>query len=143
MLGLIGLGPELAADGPEHLGIGAGPLRVGPGQSPGCRRRLRTLRGEDGDRFSWRETPFEHAAAGLNHELDGEAVRGHAVRIGPAGQLFAAMKYLAFGWWQMIAAVVCSGWNCQDDASLTSMPIRSAPTSSAHLALSSRSGHAG
>ena len=51
-------------------------------------------------------------------------------------------KYLAWGWWQTMAAVVCSGWNCQDVSSLTSTPMRSAPTSSAHLALSSRSGHA-
>ena len=54
-----------------------------------------------------------------------------------------ATKYLACGWWQMIADVVCSGWYCQPVSSLTSMPSRSASSSSATVALSSRSGHAG
>ena len=27
------------------------------------------------------------------------------------------MKYFACGWWQMMAAVVCSGWNCQEVSS--------------------------
>ncbi len=54
-----------------------------------------------------------------------------------------AMKYLACGWWQMIAEVVCSGWYCQPVSSDTSMPRRSASSSRATVALSSRSGHAG
>ena len=43
----------------------------------------------------------------------------------------------------MIAAVVCSGWNCHEVSALHSTPIRSAPTKEAHRALSSRSGQAG
>ena len=43
----------------------------------------------------------------------------------------------------MMADVVCSGWYCQPVSSLTSMPSRSAPSSRATVALSSRSGHAG
>ena len=54
---------------------------------------------------------------------------------------YLAMKYLARGWWQMRADVVCSGWNWK--SSLTSTPMRSTSSSSATLALSSRSGHAG
>ena len=52
-----------------------------------------------------------------------------------------AMKYLAFGWWQMMAVVDCSGWSW--NPSLTSTPIRSAPSSSTTLALSSNAGQAG
>ena len=54
-----------------------------------------------------------------------------------------ATKYLAWGWWQMIAEVVCSGWYCQPVSSLTSMPMRPASRSAATVALSSRSGQAG
>ena len=61
----------------------------------------------------------------------------------PAAPGQRATKYLARGWWQMIADVVCSGWYCQPVSSLTSMPSRSAPSSSATVALSSRSGQAG
>ena len=54
---------------------------------------------------------------------------------------YRATKYLAWGWWQMRADVVCSGtyWK----SSLTSTPMRSASSSSATLRLSSRSGQAG
>lgn len=54
-----------------------------------------------------------------------------------------ATKYLARGWWQIRADVVCSGWYCQLVSSLQVTPMRSAPSSSATFALSSRSGHAG
>jgi hypothetical protein len=65
--------------------------------------------------------------------------RGSAVdRRCPHGQ---AMKYLAFGWWQMMAVVDCSGWSW--NPSLTSTPMRSAPSSWTTLALSSRAGQAG
>ena len=52
-----------------------------------------------------------------------------------------ATKYLASGWWQMMASVVCSGfsWN----PSLTVTPMRSPPSSSTTFALSVRSGQAG
>ena len=60
-------------------------------------------------------------------------------RPGPAGP--HATKYLASGWWQMMASVVCSGfsWN----PSVTVTPMRSPPSSSTTLALSVRSGQAG
>ncbi len=54
-----------------------------------------------------------------------------------------ATKYLARGWWQMSAEVVCSGWYWKPVSSLTSMPMREASSSSATFSLSSRSGHAG
>ena len=73
-------------------------------------------------------------AGGRGRQAGGE-------RPGPAGQ--RATKYLARGWWQMMAEVVCSGWYCQPVSSLTSMPRRSAPSSRATVALSSRSGQAG
>jgi len=62
----------------------------------------------------------------------------------PAGMPhYLAMKYLARGWWQMIAEVVCSGWYCQPVSSPTEIPIRAASSKSATRALSSRSGQAG
>ncbi|HET9600969.1 MAG TPA: hypothetical protein VFP08_05240, partial [Acidimicrobiales bacterium] len=36
----------------------------------------------------------------------------HLLRSKPAGGQ-RATKYLARGWWQMMAEVVCSGWYCQ------------------------------
>ncbi len=56
-------------------------------------------------------------------------------------ELRQATKYFAWGWWQMIASVVCSGWSWKP--SETSTPMREASRSSATLALSIRSGHAG
>ena len=52
-----------------------------------------------------------------------------------------ALKYLASGWWAMIASVDCSGcsWNSSD----SSTPIRSGFSSSTIFARSSRSGQAG
>ena len=44
---------------------------------------------------------------------------------------------------QMIAEVVCSGWYCHPVSSDTTIPSRAASSSSATLALSSRSGQAG
>ena len=52
-----------------------------------------------------------------------------------------ATKYLAWGWWQTIAVVVCSGSSWKP--SLTSTPMRPPSRSSTTLALSSRSGQAG
>ena len=75
--------------------------------------------------------------------------RPHRVRAPPTSTRAAARaparshatKYLASGWWQMMASVVCSGfsWN----PSLTVTPMRSPPSSSTTLALSARSGQAG
>ncbi len=81
-------------------------------------------------------------AGGTDHAGPGTP-RTEVRNRGHSGVVWRTTKYLAWGWWQMMAAVVCSGWNCHDDSSSTSTPMRSAPTSSAHLALSSRSGHAG
>ncbi len=77
--------------------------------------------------------PPDHRAGDRSRSASGSS---------PSGQDRRTTKYLAWGWWQTMAAVVCSGWNCQEVSSLTSTLMRSAPTSSAHLALSSRSGHA-
>ena len=75
----------------------------------------------------------------------GWAIRGPGGGVG--GQSTAltqrATKYLACGWWQMMAEVVCSGWYCHPVSSLTSMPRRPASNKRATVALSSRSGHAG
>ncbi len=60
-----------------------------------------------------------------------------------AARRYRATKYLARGWWQMSAEVVCSGWYWKPVSSLTSMPMRDASSSSATFSLSSRSGHAG
>ena len=68
---------------------------------------------------------------------------GHYAALAEAWAASAATKYLACGWWQMIAEVVCSGWYCQPVSSLTSMPSRSTCSSRATVALSSRSGQAG
>ncbi len=59
----------------------------------------------------------------------------------PASRAGQATKYLAWGWWQMMAVVDCSGWSW--NPSETSTPMRSAPSSSTTLALSSSSGQAG
>ena len=45
-----------------------------------------------------------------------------------------ATKYLACGWWQIRAEVVCSGWYCHPVSSLTSIPMRSAARSAATVA---------
>jgi hypothetical protein len=60
---------------------------------------------------------------------------------GPGQPVGQATKYLAWGWWQMMAVVDCSGWSWKP--SLTSTPMRSAPSSSTTLALSSSRGQAG
>lgn len=67
---------------------------------------------------------------------------GVSANIGPSVRP-QATKYLAWGWWQMSAEVVCSGWYCQPVSSLTCTPMRPAPSSVATVALSSRSGQAG
>src|SRR4029077_18380320 len=54
-----------------------------------------------------------------------------------------ATKYLARGWWQIRAEVVCSGWYWKPVSSDTSSPMRSPPSRSHTVTLSSRSGHAG
>ena len=61
--------------------------------------------------------------------------------VGGLGGPVQATKYLASGWWQMMASVVCSGfsWN----PSVTVTPMRSPPSNSTTLALSERSGQAG
>ena len=76
---------------------------------------------------------------GVGAGVQAERLAGRAGR--RRGQ--RATKYLARGWWQMMAEVVCSGWYCQPVSSLTSMPRRSAPSRRATVALSSRSGQAG
>jgi len=58
----------------------------------------------------------------------------------PDGQ---ATKYLAWGWWQMMAEVVCSGWYWKPVSAPTSTPIRDASSSEATVRLSSRAGQAG
>ena len=67
--------------------------------------------------------------------------RRPAIAVGRGRPVPQATKYLAWGWWQMMAVVDCSGWSWKP--SLTSTPMRSAPSSSTTLALSSRSGQAG
>ena len=58
---------------------------------------------------------------------------------GPVVQF--ATKYFAWGWCQMIAEVVCSGWSWKPSETLT--PMRPTSSRSATFALSSRSGQAG
>ena len=81
--------------------------------------------------------------AGDRHRQEGATGQGDRTVPGPPrGPCHAhATKYLASGWWQMMASVVCSGlsWN----PSLTVTPMRSPPSSSTTLALSVRSGQAG
>jgi hypothetical protein len=69
--------------------------------------------------------------------------RTHPGRSGRAPSRQRATKYLAWGWWQMSAEVVCSGWYWKPVSSDTSTPMRSASSSSATFSLSSRSGQAG
>src|SRR5690606_41747989 len=64
-----------------------------------------------------------------------------SVRRAPAAQ--RATKYLARGWWQMIAEVVCSGWYWNDVSSLHSTPMRLASRIWAIVSFPSRSGQAG
>ena len=52
-----------------------------------------------------------------------------------------ALKYLASGWWTMMAEVDCSGWSWNSSESST--PMRSGRRSSNSLVCSSRSGQAG
>jgi hypothetical protein len=59
----------------------------------------------------------------------------------PAATVHLALKYLASGWWTMIAEVDCSGWSWNSSDSST--PIRSGRSSSNSLVCSSRSGQAG
>ena len=59
----------------------------------------------------------------------------------PTGADPHATKYLASGWWQMMASVVCSGFSWKP--SLTVTPMRSPPSSSTTLALSSDPGRPG
>ena len=68
-----------------------------------------------------------------------ELGRGPSRRWRPSGT--QATKYLALGWWQMMAVVDCSGWSW--NPSLTSTPMRSASSIRTTVALSSRSGQAG
>ena len=85
-----------------------------------------------------RPTCGPSAATGRDSQFaDGES--GPA----PAASDQRATKYLALGWWRMIAEVVCSGWYWKPVSSLTSMPMRPASSSSATFSLSSRSGQAG
>jgi len=82
----------------------------------------------------------------LTHLFSGDQDRGRRgrrsqIRAGSGPRRRQAMKYLAFGWWQMMAVVDCSG--CSWNPSLTSTPMRSAPSSSTTLALSSSAGQAG
>lgn len=61
--------------------------------------------------------------------------------LGASGGGNQATKYLALGWWQMMAVVDCSGWSW--NPSLTSTPMRSPSSIRTTVALSSRSGQAG
>lgn len=55
----------------------------------------------------------------------------------------AATKYLAWGWWNTIATVDCSGWNWNPVDSSHWIPICAASSSLAVCSLPARSGHAG
>ena len=52
---------------------------------------------------------------------------GRYPRVLPSCRTAQATKYLAWGWWQMMASVVCSG--CSWNPSETVTPMRSAPSS--------------
>ncbi len=78
------------------------------------------------------------ALRGASREPIGDDVLAAGVDPQRADQ---ATKYLAWGWWQTIATVVCSGSSCSPSLTLT--PIAPAPSSSTTLALSASSGQAG
>ena len=73
--------------------------------------------------------------------LHQSAARVQFVSTVQRASLDQATKYFACGWWQMMAVVDCSGWSW--NPSLTSTPMRSAPSRSTTLALSSSLGQAG
>src|SRR5690606_14279109 len=87
----------------------------------------------------------EQALGGVAADEPGTAgdedVHPISVPRAPAAQ--RATKYLARGWWQMIAEVVCSGWYWNDVSSLHSTPMRLASRSWAIVSFPSRSGQAG
>ncbi len=90
------------------------------------------LRGVEFDRrFDVAPVVVDRLGPSASDVADGRDGEGHAT------------KYLACGWWQMTAEVVCSGWYWNDVSSLHSTPMRSASSRSPILTLSSRSGHAG
>ena len=85
-------------------------------------------------------TPWERRRSRLPpRSIAGFAIRSS--RLAGGGRDAQATKYLAAGWWQMMASVVCSGsiWN----PSLTVTPMRSPPRSSTTFSLSVSSGQAG
>ena len=110
---------------------------VGDHDGPERGRRVRpdgTIGGTGGRTTVQRHHCDEHGAADQG---------GSASKSGPGAgpRRHHATKYLASGWWQMMASVVCSGSSWKP--SLTVTPMRSPPSSSTTLALSVRSGQAG
>ena len=127
--------------------VAAGPScrNLPPDLAAGPRRRTSPPEPAAGPR---RRTSPPHLAAGRRgRQLRAEG-RGRTRRLArrsllspTVGTADQATKYLAWGWLQMMASVVCSGWSWKP--SLTVTPMRSPPRSSTTLALSSRSGQAG
>ena len=130
--------------GGEARGVRAGPgrRRCSPGRgsgSPRCRAGAAEPARPRPRRPRLPPTTARHARSTRPHPARAPATLAGPARSGPRRP--HATKYLASGWWQMMASVVCSGlsWN----PSLTVTPMRSPPSSSTTLALSVRSGQAG